>query len=154
MNFKNLFRIHREIDVVYPDYQEALALYKITEDEKRDKKINIDCVDITNRTGYLINGVYVNDTECDNIIWWRNFLVASELCPEPTPTCKSYHEIADKLMYCMYLYAIDDINSRKELYNIFKGEELKSKYFNVECNTNYAGNHVICESGLCECNKL
>lgn len=150
MNFNNLIRIHKNIEKEFPDYGYALKEYIITDQEKQKQKIFTDNVSISKTFGFSINGKFIK-TEDDDLISWSDFLVVSELCKNVTPTCYTYHNIADKVMYCLYLLAVDNSDSRKELRNIFTNEELESCHFSVDCNDNYLGKHIINEHGWCTC---
>lgn len=151
MNFATLTRIHNNIEKEFPNYQHALAEYPITDEEKNEQQISTEMVDISATKGYTINGKFV-ETDDDDCIEWSDFLVALELCGESTPTCKQYHEIADRLMYCLYLLAVDNSDSKKELCHIFRNEELESRCLRVDCKKDYYGKHFITQHGSCVCN--
>lgn len=151
MNFTNLLHIHHNIEKKFPQYEKALCEHMLTEEEKTNKEINTEVVDIDYVSGYMINKKFIDTSDDIKFINWDDFLVPSVLCSDSAPTCKAYHEVADRIMYCLYLYAIDNSDTRAELCNIFSNEKLPSQYFCLDCNYNYSGKHYVDKNGWCIC---
>lgn len=153
MNFAKLINIHNKIEKKHPKYQKCLAHYEITDMEKESQKINPNNVEITSATGYIINGKFIEDDYSGNIIFWDDFLMLP-ISHNEGNTINNLNEIAEKILYCLYLYAIDNFDSRSELRKIFSGEKLESKYFAVDCDDEYNGLHYINNNGQCICNNF
>ena len=121
--------------------------YSLSEKEKKDKRININNVNIKIKKTYILNDniTKIHTFKKEKFIDWMNIIM--ECCNFEDWTTPS------KFMYCIYLYAIENCDSRKELVQIFANEKLKSEYFLVNCDFLFEEEHYINDNGLCICNS-